>query len=135
MLWPLLSHFDIHYFIWHHKDQPILILIMSIKINHNMIFKDRARNCKYAKNIIYFNDVMIKFSYTVTNFIKSLHTICKSDKIRSIAQTMFYFYQRNIIIYMQEVIMTDVHFHEKLKFEKPIMIFIETFGQCQMQKE
>ena len=36
---------------------------------------------------------------------------------------------------MQEVIMTDVHFHEKFKFEKPIMFFIETFGQCQMQKE
>ena len=30
---------------------------------------------------------------------------------------------------MKEVIMIDVHFHEKLKFEKPIMIFIETFGQ------
>ena len=28
-----------------------------------------------------------------------------------------------------------VHFHEKLKFKKPIMIFIETFGQCQIQKE
>ena len=36
---------------------------------------------------------------------------------------------------MQEVIMTDVHFHENLKFEKPIIIFIETFGQCKTQKE
>ena len=77
--------FDIRYFIWHHKDQPILILIMSIKINHNMIFKDKigVRNCKYTKNIIYSNDVMIKFSNIVTNFIKSLHTICKSERIGS----------------------------------------------------
>ena len=58
---------------------------MSIKINHNMIFKDKARNCKYAKNIIYFNDVMIKFSYVVTNFIKSLHIICKPDKLSSVS--------------------------------------------------
>ena len=36
---------------------------------------------------------------------------------------------------MQEVIMTDVHFHEKFKFEKPIMISIEIFGQFQIQKE
>ena len=85
MLWPLFSHFDIHHFKSHHKDQPILILIMSIKINHNMIFKDKisVRNCKYTKNIIYSNDVMIKFSYIVTNFIKSLHTICKSERIGS----------------------------------------------------
>ena len=83
MLWLLPCHFDIHYFIWHHKDQPILILIMSIKINHNMIFKDKisVRNYKYTKNIIYFNNVMIKFSYIVKNFIKSLHTICKSERI------------------------------------------------------
>ena len=58
---------------------------MSIKINHNMVFKDKisVRNYKYTKNIIYFNDLMIKFSYKVTNFIKSLQTICKSDKISS----------------------------------------------------
>ena len=85
MLWLLPCHFDIHYFLWHHKDQLVLILIMSIKINHNMIFNDKisVRNCKYTKNIVYFNNVMIKFSYIVTNFIKSLHTICKSDKISS----------------------------------------------------
>ena len=30
-----------------------------------MIFKDKisVRNCKYTKNIIYFNDAMIKLSY------------------------------------------------------------------------
>ena len=50
-----------------------------------MIFKDKisVRNCKYTKNIIYFNDVMIKLSYIVTNFIKSPHTMCKSDNISS----------------------------------------------------
>ena len=120
MLWLLQCHFDIHYFIWHHKDQPILILIMSIKINHNMIFKDKisVRNCKYTKNIIYFNNIMIKFSYIVSKFIKSLHTIRKSERIS--------FASPNHVSF----IMTDVHFHEKLKFEKPIMIFIETFSQC-----
>ena len=58
---------------------------MSIKINHIMIFKDKiiVRNYKYTKNIIYSNDVMIKFSYIVTNFIKSLHTICKSERVSS----------------------------------------------------
>ena len=46
---------------------------MSIKINHNMVFKDKisVRNSEYTKNNIYFNNVMIKFSYKVTNFIKS----------------------------------------------------------------
>ena len=58
---------------------------MLIKINHNMTFKDKisVRNYKYTKNIIYFNDEMIKFSYIGTDFIKSLHTIYKSDKISS----------------------------------------------------
>ena len=38
-----------------------------------MTFKDKisVRNSKYTKNSIYFNDLMIKFSYKVTNFIKS----------------------------------------------------------------
>ena len=88
--------FDIHYFIWHHKDQPILILIMLIKINHNMTFKDKisVRNYKYTKNIIYFNDEMIKFSYIVTDFIKSLHTICKSKRISSSSPNHVSFLQK-----------------------------------------
>ena len=70
---------------------------MSIKIYHKMIFKDKisVRNCKYTKNIINFNYVLIKFLYIVTNFIKSLHIICKLDKISSTKK------QRSIIIYMQ----------------------------------
>ena len=85
MLWIFLSHFDIHPFKWHHKDNLNIILITSIKINHKMIFKDNisVRNCKYTKNIINFNYVMIKFSYIVINFIKSMYTICKSNNISS----------------------------------------------------
>ena len=46
-----------------------------------MIFEDKisVRNCKYTKNIIYFNDAMIKFSYIVTYFKKNHCTLYASQ--------------------------------------------------------